>query len=463
MADNIFTTAGGKVQYIPGKVESHIDPYQYTNEDQIKQLALQRDLTAANLLENDILLDMLDAAIDDQMKNFALNAPEIAKQAQALCGSPIVTWECYKKAKELLQIAPWITNGFDPVQLTFTDKFVPRSGNVVMNCQNYDPDTFPDPSAGINSALGLGDPTLDPSTVQAAAQDNQKKWALLMLFWDLLWGKPGVKPNLPDSDTSQALDTDAITTQINTLTAQSQDPTKTPAQQAIAKSQAQVLAQQISSGQQLPDTIMKDRPTVWTDLQWQGASGNPLDNVLKSGQEEIKVNATDSTPWVDDAIAVWLDFFSLLSLSADHYKNKSIPVMKSGFILPILMGICSLVPKITFFFIEARQKLLNAIKIVKKIPLVGTAIYKLIQTIINYIVAIPVGIGNVFLELCIWLAMHPVPYYHNVSDSVPLPQTSIGLNTGMVPNPTPAGFISMDCLTNAQDIVNRVNQEAISG
>lgn len=463
MTKNIFTSTGGRVQYIPGKVRSNITPYEYTNEDQIKQLALQRDLTAANLLENDIVLDALDAAIDDQMKNFALTVPELAKSAQSLCGSPTVTWECYKKAKELIQIAPWITNGFDPVQLTFTDAFIPRAGNVVMNCQSYDPNTFPDPAAGIDAALGTtDDATQSPNTILANAQDNQKKWALLILFWDLLWGKPGVRPNIVDNTTANQQDISDINNKIQSLQTQAQDPTLTDAQRAAAKQQEAVLTDSITTKGNLPNVIMKDRPTVWTDLQWQGTSG-PIDNMLKSGGTDAYVNPSDSGPWVSDAIAIWLDFGSIWFGPNDHYKDKSIPIINSGFILPILIGICSLVPKIGFFIIEGRQKLLSTIKGFKKVPIVGSLVYNGVKLMVNFMAAAPIAFNAIFIELCIFLAMHPIEYMPNVSDAVPLPSIKLPTTISLDVSPTPAGFVSMDCLTAAQDIVTRVNQEAVNG
>ena len=182
---------------------------------------------------------------------------------------------------------------------------------------------------------------------------------------------------------------------------------------------------------------------------------------MKSGQTEVYVNPTDSVQWADNAIAVWLDFGSIWFGPNDHYKNKSIPIIKSGFILPILMGICSLVPKIGFFVIEGRQKLLSTVKVVKRIPGVGTFVYNVVKLMVNFMSAAPIAFNAIFIELCIMLAMFPIEYMPNVSDAVPLPDIKLPINN-MDVSPTPAGFISVDCLTNAQDIVNRVNTEAVS-
>ena len=71
-------------------------------------------------------------------------------------------------------------------------------------------------------------------------------------------------------------------------------------------------------------------------------------------------------------------------------------------------------------------------------------------------------INTIFLEICIWLALIPNHYVPNVSDIEDIKQSDTGVNQAMDVEPTPAGFISMDCFTAAQEIVNRVNQEAVN-
>ncbi|HLD91512.1 MAG TPA: hypothetical protein VI911_10990 [Patescibacteria group bacterium] len=483
MAENVFSRYGGKVRYTPDRVQSDITtPYEYTDEDQVRNLGLQRDLTAANLLENDILLDMLDAAIDEQMKDFALTVPELAEAASSLCGSITVTWECYKKAKELLRIAPWIAYGYDPVQLTFTDKFIKRKGNVVFDCKNFDPDRFQtiqNLDADIDATLGTDSDvnTETPSEIEKKARENQKKWALLVLFWDLLWGKPEVKPGIPDDD-ARKQSIDAINEDIQKLRVQSFDislvgkePKYTTAQRKEFGLQADALARGLAKSESMPNTIMLDRPKIVSQLQWQGRTGIlPYNLKAINGIQSYEIKkdpaAIPTEPWNENACAVWVDFRSFFT-ATDNYKDKSIPAIKSGFILSILVGFLGLVPKTVFYFIKARVEFLGLIKWmkVKKYPLVGRIfkpIYTALKFIIDIITAIPVAISTIFLEICIWLAMLPKHHIPNMSDIEEIYISDTGLKQDMEVEPTPAGFISMDCFENAQAILNRVNQEAVN-
>jgi hypothetical protein len=469
MADNIFTKYGGKIQFTPERVQSNDADFEYQDADQIRNIALQRDLTAANLLENDILLDALDAAIDDQMKEFALTVPELYDAASNLCGSPTVTWECYKKAKELLKIAPWIAYGYDPVQLTFTDKLTKRAGNVVFDCKKFDPDLFQkdgfDPMKAVDDEFD----TETPSEIEKRATENQKKWALLVLFWDLLWGKPAVKPNIIDADASKK-NIDEITAEINQLQAESQDTTIDPATQKpkftdeekkAKANQAKILGKSLGQEGNLPNTIMLDRPLVADHLQWQGKS-DIIPHITKSGQKEVrKKGESADLPWVADALTIWADFGSFFT-TYDRYKDRGVPALKSGFILSILVGFCSLPPKIGFFFIEKRIEFLKSIRVVKKVPIVGKPLFDLFKGIINLIVAGPVVFSNIFIEICIWLCLQPKGTLPNVSDEVSLPDTASTVTDRMDVEPTPAGFVSMDCFVAAQEIVNRVHIESVN-
>lgn len=496
MADNVFTKYGGKVKYTPERVQSNDADVEYSDADQIRNIALQRDLTAANLLENDILLDALDAAIDDQMKEFALTVPELYDAASNLCGGPTVTWECYKKAKELLKIAPWIAYGYDPTQLTFTDKFVKRAGNVVFNCKEFNADTFQntgfDPMKEVDDALNGGPNTETPSEIEKKARENQKKWSLLMLFWDLLWGKPVVKPSIPDEE-ARKQNIDLINAEIAQLKANSQDTSLDPKtgkekfteEQRKGKGvEADNLAKRLAQSENLPNTIMLDRPRHPNQLQWTGKSGGPIEynlNPVGPASKQVQQDSLWKDPvspgnaWVDDAQAVWVDYGSLLGggdghgnhKDEDFYKDRSIPALKSGFILSILIGFISLVPKVVFYFVIGRVEFLKSIKWMKtkKFPVVGRVFllpYKALKFIISIITAVAVVISNIFLEICIWLAMMPQIYLPNVSDLAPLPQTPHTLKDMMEVEETPAGFVSMDCFVAAQEIVNRVNQEAVN-
>lgn len=459
--DNIFTKTGGHVKYTPDRVQSNISDVQYSDEDNLRKLALERDLTAANLIENDILLDMLDAAIDEQMKEFALTVPELYEAATNLCGSPTVTWECYKKAKELLNIAPWIAYGYDPVQLTFTDSFIKRKGNVVFNCKEFDPDTFQNTTLDSNVDKALnGDETISPNELQQIAEKNQKLWATLMLFWDLLWGKPKVKPNIP-SNKAKLATIKAINEEIADLRSKG----KTEDADKLAKSLA-VMGN-------LPNTIMVDRPEATSQLQWQGKNG-AIEYNLKpvNGKQEndVAVNPSISAPgvpWNDDAVAVWVDYGSMFT-QKDKYKDKSIPMLESGFILPILVGFLSVIPKLAFYFIKARVAYLKSIRWFYTKKVLGWHIYRLIYTPIKFfidaITSIVAALSTIMIEACISLAMLPRPYAKDISGDdatkikdIPQP-VSMSMNVG----DTIAGFVSMDCLASAQAIVNRVHQEAVN-
>lgn len=499
MADNVFTRYGGKIKYTPDRVKSNDSNVEYSDNDQIRNIALERDLTAANLLENDILLDALDAAIDDQMKEFALTVPELYDAASNLCGSGTVTWECYKKAKELLRIAPWIAYGYDPVQLTFTDKFIKRAGNVVFDCKQFDPNTFHDTELNdpLDSSLdsSLKDLTVTPSEVEKKARENQKKWALLMLFWDLLWGKPVVKPGIPDEEAMQQ-NIDLVNESIQQLKADSQDVSIDPKtgkqkfsdeERKNKLKQADDLSARLAQSKSLPNTIMLDRPRLVKQLQWLSKDGSPIEYNLKSvsstvnskviqEQKDIVWKAPESPgyAWSDNAQAVWVDYASLLGGGDGHgnhkdedlYKDKSIPAIKSGFILSILIGFISLVPKVVFYFILGRVQFLKEIRWMKTKKILRVRIFALpyvgLRLIIGLLTAVPVVISNIFLEICIWLAMMPHIYLPNISDLGPLPETPRTVNDNMTVEPTPAGFISMDCFVAAQEIVNRVNLESIN-
>ena len=494
MAENVFTKYGGKVKFTPERVKSDIGPVEFTDEDQIRNIALQRDLTAANLLENDILLDTLDAAIDDQMKDFALTVPELYDAASSLCGSPTVTWECYKKAKELLRIAPWVAYGYDPVQLTFTDRLQKRVGNVVFDCKQFNADTFQntgfDPLAAVDEFTGNDPNTESPSAIEKRATENQKKWALLVLFWDLLWGKAVVKPGLQDEESKQ-LSIDYINETIQKLREDSQDTSvgpdgKTPKfsedQKKGFATQADNLAKKLVQSKNLPNTVMLDRPKITNQLQWSDSGGSPLETNLNMefkeyitkpvGVKEMRIYPEDvhkdKYPWHPNAVATWVDFASIFT--KDLYKDKSIPAIKSGFILSILEGFLGLPPKVCFYFIKLRFEFLLGIKWmktkkilgVKVFNLSGASVWKLLKLVINIIVAIPIMINTIFLEICIWLALIPNLYVPNVSDIESVPMSDTGVSQAMDVLETPAGFVSMDCFVAAQEIANRVNAEAVT-
>lgn len=429
---------GGDVHYEPGRVVTPLD-LEITRDEETtaRKLALERDQIAADLLETDESLDLLDAAIDDQMKGMQLPAGEIADAARKLCGSSVITWECYKKAKALLQAAPMILNGFDPVQLVFTDKITPRKGPVLFNCRDFDPEKFFDATydtpGGNTSPEGSGG--LDPSEIQKIAQENQKKWALLILFWNLLWGKPKINPKRLAEIEKQQENFTQLQEKVQALAT------------AGKKSEAEALAKTLGMAK-LPDLIREGRPAKVEHCLWEGKSGTELENVATDGKRAPNAAAVWCTPG-----------------HPSEYKNKGIPVMESGFILPILIGFLSIPPKVMLGVLKLHEKLTKKFIGLKKVPVAGKKLYKAWEGCTGLIFMPAYYINNIFIEACIWLALKPRGYVISVGEMDGEAPLDVSIDEKTTANleivDTPGGFVPIDCLTAAQEIVNKVNANAI--
>lgn len=471
-------SSGGRIQYIPGRVKSRTDlPQDLTQseEDAIRNLALQRDLVAADLLEGDKFLDMLDAAIDDQMKNFNLPAGEIEDAARKLCGSDSIDWECYKKAKELLRIAPWIAHGFDPVQTMFGTGITPSVGTKLMNCSEFNPNTFfPDISSigSDNDVIPNGQgadpklPKLPFEEIQKKAQKNQKAWAMLILFWDLLWGKPEVKePYLSQSKTG-SLNVEQISESVQKVKQQAAE-LRNKGQTELAdklEAQADKVAKSIAT-LQLPDTIRQERPWMVKHLKWETfPPGDAIDDVLRSKSD----GSLDNENFNNKSAAVAINLKSLFE-SRDKYYNKGIPAIKTGFVLPILITILSLIPKVSAPVFKLRKSFLEKITPFKKIPVVGKKIFNIIKGIVSVPAFVFGCVNNPLIEACIWIAMKPLGYGVDIGElpdsfgDLGIVKSSTSDNiTSLNLEDTPAGFVPLDCLSAAQEIVSKVHNYAVS-
>ena len=441
---------GGKVQFIPSRVKSPLEEVKQTDADAIRMMGVQRDLIAADLLEGDKYLDMLDAVIDDQMKDLQLPAGEISDAARRLCGSDTIDWDCYKKAKALLELAPAIAHGYDPVQLVFNGKIRKKVGPVIFNCKSFDPDKFfdstTDDPATVTGADGT-DPTLgefeEPGAVQQRARENQKKWGMLVFFWELLWGKPNVKASYLEQLKQNQSNLEAIQTRIDELNSQKKTE------------EAKALSSQIAFAK-LPDLIREERPAKVEHLTWEPA---------KTSDAPVE-NAKDNPTAV---AAIKFDPWSMVSGDIKYY-DRALPSNKQGFILPLLVGALGLVPKIVAKVLRIRDKLTKKLKKIKKVPVVGRGLYKA-WAVCTGIIFLPAAfISNIFIDLCIWLAMKPAGYLIDVGAVPPEYADDMGdlsvevdekVSTTMDVEDTPAGFIPMECLAAAQEIVNKVNTDAV--
>lgn len=469
---NPFTKYGGKVKFTPGRVATdgrELADVDQSMNDAIRNLALERDLVAADLLEGDKFLDMLDAAIDDQLKDFEIPGNEAADAASALCGSPTINWECYKKAKALLQVAPWIANGYDPVQSIFGDRLQKRAGKVIMNCQDFDPGTFFDGTSASGDDNSAGDsgsndnkPTTDGGSaddsteslaeINKKAQANQKSWALNILFWDFIWGKPYVKDAVKEALAKANPGIDEYQEVIQDLRAVGRND------------EADALAKQLT-GTLLPNLIMKERPRTWKHLAWEAfpSKGTPIQYLTKNKK------ASD-TDFVSNAAGVWIDPWSLVK-EDDVYKDKGIPAVKHGFLLGLLIGALGLPVKTMGQIMKVRKKIVNLFKILKRIPIVGRKIFNAWKAVVSFLFIPWAYINNAFIELLIWLAVKPIKHSPDLGSVPPEYQDEFGTpNSGTQESvtdkldiqDTPAGFVPMDCMQNAQEVVSRVDTYAAS-
>lgn len=449
-------TGGGKVKYTPGRVSTGIDtkqpiPGDFTVEDALRSLGLERDLMAADMLENDKNLDLIEQALNDQMSGMSIPGGDDARR---ICGSQFITWECYKKAREMLKLTPQLTQGFDPSQASSGDRISKRKGPVIMNCRDFDPDEFAEqtdyegrPVNGTSNVTTDPEDTSEEDTeslddIMEKAAENQKSWALLMLFWDLIWGKPEMRePWLSQSKGENAeLGADA----------------------ALGS---------------LPDIIRQERPWEAQHLKWDAFPTNkgPLDN-LTTDNALVDVNNpneyTKESNVKDEAAAIWIDPWEPLKFKDSRVKNRGLPVIKQGFLLSLLIAIFGLVPKIISQVFKLKRQLLSKFSVVKKIPVVGKKIFKVAKFAIAAYMLPVAMINNIFIEICIYLALLPAGS-EPVTGDVPttlkeqFPKGSkSGINNAMPVElkiqPTPGGFMPLDCLKAAQSVVNKVKNDAVN-
>jgi hypothetical protein len=244
--------------------------------------------------------------------------------------------------------------------------------------------------------------------------------------------------------------------------------------------QAKDIRRGLATSKTLPNTIMLDRPRRVKHLKWVSKNGEPLENNIRldigqitegigiqdNGIKKLTINAGSvkggTFPWADNAVAAWLEFASMMKLN-DVYKDMSIPAIKSGFILSILVGFLGVIPKACFYFLKLRFAFLNSIKGLKKLPFnIGKPIYGFLKFLIDLLTAIPALLNSAFISICIWLSLMPNKYMPNVSDDEDINVEDTHITDNMEVGDTPAGFVSLDCIVAAQTIVNRVHEEALT-
>lgn len=439
-------TGGGKVKYVPGKVKTPLEEDVPQEEmDALRAIALERDLLAADLLDGDRMLDLLDAAIDDQMKDFELPAGGAKDSARRLCGSDTINWECYKKAKELVRAIPMLANGYDPVQLVFGgDELTKRKGPVIYNCEDFDSNKFFDPTyeSGDSPRGGMGiapgeTGTESPQDIQKRAHENQKKWGMMVMFWELIWGRPAIQERFLAQWQETKENIQALQDKIAALEGEGK------------KKEAEALAKQLAF-QKLPDLIREERPTKYSQMQWEAfpPDRGPLDS--------IKAN-----PKL--AAGAWINPWD-----QDEYADKGLPVIKQGFLLSLLIGALGLPVKVITKIIGLKNKIVSKFDVLDSIPVVGSGVFKAWKAIVDLIFVPYVYINNVFVEICIWLAMKPTGYKINVGKVPPEFEDDIGemgvasetVTDTLEVEDTPAGFVPPECMVAAQEVVTRVNNYA---
>lgn len=473
MPTNPFTEFGGKVKFTPERVKTPLDVAPtLTEEDSIRNLALERDLIMADLLEGDQLLDMVDEAIDEQMKDFEIPADELADDARRLCGKETIDWECYKKAKDLLRVLPWVASGLDPVQAAFGQRLTRRDGPVIFDCRKFNMDDYANALAGTGGSQDTANPA-DPTNedeeelvtieeLQAAALENQEKWAILILFWDFLWGKPHMRePWLTQSRLSD-LDTDAIKANIAALREAGQDEEAEGLEIALAE---HVLTMDRSS------IIFEERPWEDKHLKWEvyPPTEEPVD-LLGVGASFTRGSDGRQIYHNYDkrAAAIWIVPSSMFRLQ-DEYISLGIPALKSGFILSILMSITSMIPKITSGILKIRQKINETLSIFRKIPIVGERIYLAMKQFVSGLFIGFALINDAMISACVFLAMYPAGEFTPDFGEIPIDDIETpravadysSINRGMSPSPTNSGFIALNCFDSANRIKNKVDLQAI--
>jgi len=449
---------GGDVKYTPGRVESDIGEYVPTEQDRLNDLVLERDNVMADLLEVDQDLDRLDDIIDDQMKDFEIPADELADAARRLCGKESIDWNCYKKAKDLLKVLPWITNGFDPVQ-AIHGKIKRHDGPIMFNCREFDMESYADALTDDDDvAEDNEDPELTPEHLSYVAARNQKDWALLMLFWDMLWGKPAMKEPFKTQSKAGTLNPEDVNVKINELKA------------AGEHKKAATLAESVLRND-FSSLIAEERPWHESQLKWESTKGDIVDYTVDPSSRfysgyTIKQNKPYYSKINDNSAAIYpaLDTFFDID-NGIKFFDLGIPALESGFILGLLMMLISLVPKVVTGMIKFLLKFLEKMSWIENITIVGDYIWPGIVSIIKVPFFLMTLLNNIFIHGCIWFAMIPNSYNIDIETTDELGEINSkfgpGIKTEIKPGPTNAGFIPPECFVYAEAIKNKVEKESL--
>jgi hypothetical protein len=414
------------VRYVPGRVKTPLGEPRKRVEDNVRKLALERDIMAADLLEGDNWLDLLDEAIDNQLSGMAIEAPQTdLPDVRKICRGEVITYDCYKKALEMLKAAPIVANGYDPTQSIFGNELTDRTGPKLTRCQDFDPDKFYDAvdkegnrtnGTGAAPSEALEKQKISLNDASSRAQENQKKWSMWTLFWDLIWGRGRIK----DKYRAETVDH--------------------------------------------PDIGKRERPSERKHLQWETFPPleGPIDDVTIDKKFKTKISYMD-----DRTAAIWVDPWDPLLLRDQTIRNKGIPAVESGFLLGLIIGFLSLVPKSISLVFKFKKKVMDKLKKVRKIPIVGKAVMKGIDFLIGIMMLTPTLINDAFIEICIWLILKPNSYNADLGN---VPEDA-GTFKGEVDNrgvtskidilSTPGGWIPLDCFKSAQTVVNTVHNDAV--
>jgi len=108
----------------------------------------------------------------------------------------------------------------------------------------------------------------------------------------------------------------------------------------------------------------------------------------------------------------------------------------------------------------------------KKIPIVGNAAFRAINLLLGFNLLVPILVNDVFIEMCIWLAIKPFGYRGDFGKLEPDIKPQFDTDTAVVDDrgitkdigiqDTPGGWMPYDCFMSAQTVVNTVNNEAAS-
>ena len=437
---NPFTGAG-KVQYIPDKVKSPVGDIEIPEDYLARSLALEFDNGLADILELGEALDTLEEAANQQLADMDIPAtPGTEDQIRRICDGDTITLECYEKALGILKALPQVVFGYDPVQAIHGTTIADVVGPKLTSCKDFDPNLF----FGNNTETAE-DTANDQKTDQTKkvnlnelmerARKNQEKWAKWILFWDVIWGKASMKEPFK----SQSEENDSMKMM------------KTPG----------------GTTNLLPT---QGRPQSLEQLMWEAfpPSAGPLDTVLRGGPYPISEYKTYDQK-VSSSAVIWKEPWSMIGKGEIRVRDKGIPSIEVGFLLPLIIGLISLPAKVLELIFSIYAIIRKKMSIFKKIPIVGGAVFKVMTMQPDLIFGIVAVIQGIFIEISIWLAIKPFGYnpdFGSPDDAVPTinPQGAIDekATTEIEIEDTPGGWMPLDCFKAAQTVVNTVNNDAVS-